>query len=481
MGFLTLIGVPLLTSVGCLFSRDDRQAERVNLLGALLTFVNAAVFAGGVLSSGPRGAWGGFFYADALSAFLMLIVTFLSLVSAHYSVDYMRHETQGGLTWYYALFHGFTATMLLTTVANNLGVLWIAIEATTLASTFLVGFQRSRHAVEAAWKYIILCTVGIAFALLGTFLFYFASAASGAPTLAWTELAARAGQLDPGFVRLGFLLVLFGYGTKAGLAPMHTWLPDAHSQAPTPVSALLSGVLIKCSLCGLLRFHILACRALGPEFSGNLLLAFGLISLVVATPFILVQRDFKRLLAYHSVEHIGIVAVGLGFGGFWGVYGAMLHLLNHALAKALLFLSVGDVARGFGTKRMHRISGVIKAMPLTGALFFAGALALAGVPPFGLFVSEFVVVAAGMSSGHPKACALFVALVAVILAGLLHHVMPVAFGEPKRALAAPQRGLAAAPLVLMAAILLVLGLTLPGPLDRTLAAIAGIVVGGAHG
>ncbi|MDD5656634.1 MAG: hydrogenase 4 subunit F [Elusimicrobia bacterium] len=482
MALLSVCLAPLLTALACLLDRDDRAAERINVMGSAATFACAALLAAGVLRRGPLLAWGGFFRADALSAFMILIVAFLSLVSALYSVAYMRREAPAGaLHWYYALYHAFTSTMLLAVLVDNLGALWIAIEATTLASTFLVGFHRSRHAVEAAWKYIVLCTVGIAFALLGTFLFYYASARGGAPTLSWIGLAGRAGELDPGLVRLGFIFVLFGYGTKAGLAPMHTWLPDAHSQAPTPVSALLSGVLLKCALYGVLRFHILAARSLGPDFSSRLLLGFGLLSLLVATPFILVQRDFKRLLAYHSVEHVGIVAVGLGFGGFWGVYGAMLHLLNHALAKALLFLGVGDIARSFGSRRLHRFSGVLTVLPVTGALFLVGALALAGLPPLGLFVSEFIIAAQGMRSGHAAACGLLVGLIAVILAGLLYHVMPVALGAPRRRPPERPSWLESAPLAVVAVLLLVLGLCIPGPLDRTLSAIAELVSGGPRG
>ena len=259
-------------------------------------------------------------YMDALSSYIMAIVVLISLVTAIYSIDYMGQEFENGiiklkdLQYYYALMHLFVFTMLLTTVSNNLAVFWIAIEGTTLVSALLVGFYKDRKAIEAAWKYIILCTVGITFALLGIFITYYASVTvmGGRGTLNWTELRDIADKLNPSTMKLAFIFILVGYGAKAGLAPVHNWLPDAHSQAPTPISALLSGILLKCSFIGIIRFIIIVNKSTGDFYTSQLMLLFGLLSMGIATAFILLQTNYKRLLAYHSIEHIGIIATGAG-------------------------------------------------------------------------------------------------------------------------------------------------------------------------
>ena len=268
------------------------------------------------------------FRADDLAVLFLLLIGLLAVATSIATVGWMRQEIDRGemredrLPYYYALVHGFIATMLITVLADNLGILWIAMEGTTITSALLVGFHGDKLGLEAAWKYIIVTTIGISFGLFGTVLIYGAAVhAQGgvvAGAMNWSSIAAIAHRLDPGIVRIGFIFVMVGYGTKAGLAPVHMWLPDAHSQAPTPVSAMLSGALIKCALFGIIRFHTIARGACGPAFSEGLLLIFGLVSVVVATPFIIVQHDLKRLLGYHSVEHVGIIALGLGFGGQLG-------------------------------------------------------------------------------------------------------------------------------------------------------------------
>lgn len=336
-------------------------------------------------------------------------------------------------------------------------------EATTLASALLVGFYGKKSSIEAAWKYVIICTVGITFALLGTvFLYAAASDAAGGHGLSWPALVSAASTMDPKLLKLAFVFALVGYGTKAGLVPMHTWLPDAHSQAPTPISALLSGVLLNCAVYGIIRFHTLATLGLGPAFSSNLLLYFGLASMGVAAPFILLQHDFKRLLAYSSVEHIGIIAAGIGFGGTLGLYGAMLHMVNHALAKSLLFFLVGDITQKYGTRKIRRIEGLLRAMPLTGALFLAAIFAITGSPPFGVFLSEITILSAGFARGSIVPSVLFILFVALVFTGAMYYAGRMIFGGlPRRVSQGEGGGIAVAAAAVPMLLVLVHGLLRP--------------------
>jgi hydrogenase-4 component F len=299
----------------------------------------------------------------------------------------------------------------------------------------------------------------------------------GAGAMSWSAIMGIAPKLDPGIVRIGFIFVMIGYGTKAGFAPMHFWLPDAHSQAPTPVSALLSGVLIKCALLGIIRFQTIAAAACGPGFPAGILLIFGLISVVVATPFILTQHDIKRLLGYHSVEHVGIVALGLGFGGAVGTYGALLHVVNHGVTKALAFFAAGTAIARYNTRDMRIIRGLLGVAPIGATLLMLAALSLAGVPPFSIFVSELLVLRAGIGQGHWVATAIFLSMVVVIFAGLLHHVGAMAFGEPTAtASREPEAWSPLLGMMLLAAIMILLGLTIPASFDRLLGRATEIIV-----
>jgi len=357
MLLLALLAAPLLVALPCrLLYRQQQLIERLNVAGALLTAVLAGAVVVDVASNGPQEDPSGLFYVDALSAVLIGTIAAVGLAAALVSVGYLRRDLlaghlldgRKGLGWYYFGFHIFIWTMLATVSVANLGLLWVGIEATTLASALLVGFYRTKAALEAAWKYIILCTVGITFALFGVLLTYYAAvqANGDGASLEWTALSARAAQLDPALMKLAFVFILIGFGTKAGFAPLHTWLADAHSQAPSPISGVLSGVLLACALYAILRFQALTAAATGTDFASNLLLAFGVFSVAVAVPFILIQRDLKRLLAYSSVEHIGLMAVAFGIGGPLGTAAGLLHLVNHALTKALLFFAVHQACYG---------------------------------------------------------------------------------------------------------------------------------------
>jgi hydrogenase-4 component F len=478
--------VPALTACAMLTVRDRRLLAALDVAGSLTVLAFAVAIARAVDAGGPMKA--GILRADAVSIPFLLLIGFLATATAVYTIGWMRRELEHGglsarsLRLYYALVHAFIATMLVTVLADNLGILWIAMEGTTIASAVLVGFHGHRYGLEAAWKYIIVTTIGISFGLFGTVLVYAAAAHAqgGVSTgaMSWSVIAGLAPKLDPGIVRIGFIFVIVGYGTKAGLAPVHMWLPDAHSQAPTPVSALLSGALIKCALLGIIRFHTIARGACGPEFSGGILILFGVISVAVATPFILTQRDFKRLLGYHSVEHVGIIALGLGFGGRIGTYGALLHVINHGITKALVFFVAGDALGRYGSRDMHAIRGFLRVAPWAATLLLLGAFSLAGTPPFSIFVSEVLVVRAGIAAGRWDAVVVLLVMVAVIFAGLIHHAGRMVFGAPS-ATVAPRREARSMVIgmLVLAVIMLGLGLLLPDMLDRVLSRATEVILG----
>ncbi len=478
--------VPFALGLCMLAVRDRRLLAALDVGGSLTVLGLSLAIARRVAEAGAVSALGTF-RADAVAVPFLLLVGLLAVAVSVASVGWMRQELARGqmrpdrLRYYYALVQGFVATMLVTVLADNLGILWIAMEGTTITSALLVGFHGDRHGLEAAWKYIIVTTIGISFGLFGTVLVYGAAAhAQGgvfAGAMNWSSIAPIARRLDPGIVRIGFIFAMVGYGTKAGLAPVHMWLPDAHSQAPTPVSALLSGALIKCALFGVVRFHSIALGACGPEFSSGLLLAFGLISVVVATPFILVQHDLKRLLGYHSVEHVGIVALGLGFGGRLGTYAALLHVINHGVTKALVFLVAGDAIGRYGTRDMRAMRGFLGIAPLAGTLLLMGAFSLAGTPPFSIFISELLVIQAGLAAGRTVAVVAFLVTVVIIFAGLIHHVGQMAFGVADRGVERRESPTPLLGMLLLAAAMLLLGVTIPARLDAVLSRAAEIILG----
>jgi hydrogenase-4 component F len=503
-----LVAIPLVAALLCLIPASSDLAEWAGVLSApLLLGVSVAVAvlggpahgtcAGGTAAhvcGGSAGVFG--LYVDALSALLVLVIGLVAAVATLYSRGYMRAEVAAGhlpaatLRWYYLWLQLFVASMLVAVLASNLGVLWVAMEVTTVLSGVLVGISRRPHALEAAWKYVVICSLGIALALFGTVLMYYAATpllGHGNAALDWATLATVAPHLNPALVRLSFAFVLIGFGTKAGLAPMHTWLPDAHSQAPSPISAILSAALLNCALYAILRFHALAVRALGPDFSAHLLLAFGLISVAIAIPFILIQHDVKRLLAYSSVEHIGIVATAVGVGGRLALFAALLHLLNHALTKCGMFLATGTVIQRLRTRNISRLGGVARAAPSLAVLLLLGGLALAGSPPFGPFLSEFTAVRAAMGRGIGLLGALLLALLAVAFGAMLFQLGHIALGPASHRgnkaaartleLRRPAALLNLAPLALPAGAVLLLGLHVPDGLV-TLLQQAGTVVGG---
>ncbi|HHT9106682.1 MAG TPA: hydrogenase 4 subunit F [Candidatus Wujingus californicus] len=443
MLILWLLIIPIVTAVICVFTPKHCISKYVSIGGSFVAFVYNIVLNIIAYKSHVLQGFGGFFYLDSLSILSTQIVTLVGFAAALYSAGYMEAELHEGefsekrLRWYYFLFHMFIFTMLSVCVANNLGIMWVAIEATTLATTFLVGFYNKKPHHEAAWKYIIICTVGITLALFGVILTYHSAKGTLGEVsyaLRWSDLLTSADKFEPHLIRLAFLFILIGYGTKAGLAPMHTWLPDAHSQAPSPISALFSGVLLNCSMYGIIRYHILASKCVGSEYSGTLLMVFGLISILVSVPFIITQKDFKRLLAFSSIEHIGIIALGFGFGGMYGVYGAELHAFSHAVVKSLLFFCAGNFFLKYKTREMDKIQGAIKVIPVTAVMSLIGIFAITGTPPFNIFLSEFLILADGFSSGRPLSI-VFGSLVTIalvlIFVGFVYNAFKMIFGSPE--------------------------------------------------
>jgi hydrogenase-4 component F len=415
------------------------------------------------------------------------LVAAVGLVGALGAPAWLRHEIVAGrvdairAARFRLLFHVFVFTMLAAVTTENVGVMWVAVEGTTLASVFLITTERTRASLEAAYKYLLICSVGIAVAFLGTVLLYYADVARlGATpqTLDWPSLQAAAPALPQPLVRLAFVLLLVGYGTKAGLAPMHTWLPDAHSEAPAPVSALMSGVLVAVGLYAVLRVKAVVDMAVGPAFAEGLLLAFGLLSMAVAAASLWAPRNYKRMLAYSSVEHMGLVCVGVAFGGPWGLGGALLHLVNHALAKASLFVLAGRVLQRFGSAEVARVRGLVRLMPWTGRGFLAATLALVGLPPFGLFLSELMILRAGVAAGRLVAVGAVLVFLVAVFGGMLRTVNRMAYGPgPEDVRPGEGLGWPLAPVAVSLLLLVLLGLGLPPGVLPVIARVAALVGG----
>ncbi len=433
-----LLSIPVLAALSCLVVKGKKWIGRIQTVWMLFLFFSGLNLIKNILSNTRIIAFNNFFYLDALSGLMILLITLVGAVASLYSIGYMTNEVEEKIhnIWklkgYYVLLNLLVFTMLLTVMVNSIGIIWIAIELTTLISAFLVGYYNKEAPVEASWKYIILCTVGIAFAMIGIVLGYYAVTHAGGIKelgLNWDYLITIANRLDPDLMKIAFIFILIGFGTKAGFAPMHTWLPDAHSEAPTPVSALLSGVLIKCGVYGIIRFAIITNLAIGNLFTSKLILVFGLISIGVSIPFILIQKHIKRLFAYSSLEHIGIIACGLGFANPISIFGALFHMINHAMVKSLMFFTAGNLSLKFRSKDMEHIKGAIQLMPISGVILLVGGLALAGLPPFSIFLSEFYILRGGIEGNYWVSSALFVLFLVIVFGGLSYHLLQMATGE----------------------------------------------------
>jgi hydrogenase-4 component F len=479
--FAALLGPPLLAALLALAVKPYRRfVGGANALLSLLSLAASiglwrSILAGAVPTSGS----GEFLRADALSTLLALCVSAVGVLAAwlgpgmggpdgYDAAQARRFRIFGNL---------FTFTMLFAVTANNVGFMWIAIEATTITSAVLVPLQVSKASVEASWKYILIGSIGIALAFAGTVLGYFDFvnlAGRQATALNWTVLRASAPQLHPQVIQLAFVFILIGYGTKAGLAPMHTWLPDAHAEAPAPLSAMMSGVLLAVALYAVIRWEVVVNAAVGRQFTDGLFIALGVLSIAIAAFSLVGQRNYKRMLAYSSIEHTGLMCVGLALGPL-GTFAAMLHLLNHTLAKSTLFFLAGRVLSRYRTTQIGGVSGLLRTMPWTGGLFAAGVLAAVGLPPFGLFISEFALFRAGFAAGRPWLMGLVLALLAVAFASMIGHLNRMLYGAPAAGIAVGEgSSWPLVPLGACVAALVVLGLALPHPLRGLLEGIVEI-------
>ncbi len=367
----------------------------------------------------------GWLVLDPLGTIVLLVVSTLFFFCSIHVVDYLKHSHTKNNRVFCICFNAFIGVMTLVTWSHHLGVMWVAIEATTLVSAPLVCFEKTPSSIEATWKYLVICSVGIALALLGSFFLAYASLLAGIePTLTFEHLLHQAPLLSKPWLHAAFVLMLVGYGTKMGLAPMHTWLPEAHSEAPAPISAMFSGALLICAFLAILRIYHICITAGDLAFVSPLLIFMGLFSMAVASVFVVGQKDFKRMLAYSSIEHMGILALGIGMGGA-ALFGTMYHVMTHGMTKGLLFLSAGNIYHAYGSKNTDHVSGALQRLPISGTLFLVGFLAIIGSPPFGPFISEFSILSAGFNSGHAVACAFFLVFLLIIFIGMGATVLKV--------------------------------------------------------
>jgi hydrogenase-4 component F len=462
-----LLGIPLTGGVFLALWGSRRNAPEINALFSLLTFLAAVRLTQQVIEQGPMMVGQGWFFIDPFNVFLVALTAFVALTTALFSRPYMRIEEEHGrltparLRLYHSSYQIFIGAMLLALTTNNMGILWVSMEAATLATVLLVSLYRTPAALEAAWKYFILCGVGIALALFGTILLYFAAEkilGQGGTALMWTHLNEVKERLEPTVLQLAFVFLLVGYGTKVGLAPLHNWLPDAHAEGPTPISAVLSGLLLNVALYAVMRSKVLVDGALGTDLAGNLMMGFGLLSVVVAAFLIKRQTDVKRMFAYSSIEHMGLITFAFGMGGAVASFAGLLHMTMHSLTKSAIFFAVGHATQKAGTQLMEDIRGLIKTNPTIGWGLMLGTIAILGVPPFGVFASEFLIITTAMHE-HPWATPFLLTALGVAFASIFGRVQPMVFGETELPRLPHQPALA--PVFLHLALVLMLGLFIP--------------------
>jgi hydrogenase-4 component F len=473
---LTTVFMPLLGAILLVWVRRLNRAGWLNVLISTATFVAALLLAAEEAHYGVIAGAG--FRIDAFNVYLLALTAFVGMTTSIFSRPYMRYvcdtgkTSERGMRLYHVMFQLFLFTMLLALSTDNLGILWVAVEGATLATVLLVSLYRTPEAIEAAWKYFILCGVGIALALFGTVLLYFAAqhvVADPAAGLSWSTLHDSASQLEPSIMSLAFVFLLVGYGTKVGLVPMHQWLPDAHSEGPTPMSAVLSGLLLNVALYAVVRLKMLVDGSLAasgsPPLAGYLLMGFGLVSFLVAGLFLHRQRDIKRMFSYSSIEHMGLMTFAFGLGGPLATFGGLLHMLVHSLTKSAIFVTVGHASHIAGTQAIDHIRGLIRTQPTVGWGLLIGVAAIAGFPPFGVFTSEFLLLSATMQSQPWFTVALLLGLV-VAFAGLFRHLHPMVYGPVPEGQQPVQANMV--PVMVHLGLVLWLGVSIPVFLSRWL-------------
>ena len=460
-----VLAIPLLAAAGRALVGNYRIGAALNVAAALATFVAAAS-----LFFIERPAPGSYLLIDDLNIVFIVLNTFVGLTTSMFSASYIAHELEIGrltprhMRFYHAMYQVLMFGLNLSLVANNIGLMWVAIELATLSTVVMVGMYRTHEALEAAWKYFILGSVGIALALFGTILVYMAARpvlGEGADAMIWTLLVARAAEFDPALLDVAFVFLLLGYGTKVGLAPLHTWLPDAHAEGPTPISAVLSGLLLNVALYAVLRFKLLVAANAGALAPGPLLVTMGLTSLIFAAFMLYRRRDIKRMFAYSSIEHMGIIAFAFGMGGPLANFAGLLHMTMHSLTKSAIFFAVGHIAQVKGTQKIADIRGLTVTHPWLGWSLVVGVVAIAGLPPMGIFMSEFLVVSSTFARAPLLAIPLVFGLL-IAFGALFLRIGGLAFGEPVGSTAPVQASYV--PMFVHLALVLAAGVDLPPPL-----------------
>jgi hydrogenase-4 component F len=448
---------------------------RLNVLAALLTFLAALALLFG------RPQPGQYLLVDDLNNVFIILTTFVGFTTSVFSASYIAHELEAGrltptfLRFYHAMYQVLLFAMNLALMANNIGLMWVAIELATLTTVLMVGIYRTHEALEAAWKYFILGSVGIALALFGTILIYMAAlpvTGAGLDAMIWTVLVARAAEFDAPLLNVAFVFLLLGYGTKVGLAPLHAWLPDAHAEGPTPISAVLSGLLLNVALYALLRFKMLLAGNPDAVAPGPLMMTMGLLSLVFASFMLYRRRDIKRMFAYSSIEHMGIITFAFGIGGPLANFAGLLHMTMHSLTKSALFFAVGHIAQVKGTQRIADMGGLTETNPVLGWGLVLGVVAIAGLPPLGIFMSEFLLVTSTFAR-EPVLALILIFGILVGFGALFLRLNSIAFGEPRGATAKAEASYV--PMFVHLAIVFCAGIYLPPPLVAWFQNVAGLL------
>jgi len=470
MELFIFIIFPVVAACVSYFFFKERKYFEFFLVLVVLSQAFFALYAGYRAVLHTSVSLGNNFSYDGLSALFLILISAIGVFASIYSIGYIRHEMKeeligpGRMRQYYTLLYLFLFSMYLAVLANHPLVTWIAIETTTLSTALLISMYNKPAAMEAAWKYLIINSVGLLVGLFGTVLYLALGAEKlGNDMITWQNLTQGASLFNPEILKIAFIFVLVGYGTKMGLAPMHTWLPDAHGRAPVPISSLLSGVLLNVSLYAILRYKVIGDASFGSAFSQSLFIILGIVSVVVAMFMIIIQTNYKRLLAYSSIENMGIIALGIGFGGV-GALAALMHMVYHALAKSFIFLVSGNIFMKYKTTKIKNIKGMFKALPYTTILFISGIFALIGFPPFGNFVSKMYILSAGFKT-HPFIAGLLALFLVIIFFGFFRHLQEMIFGEPPENIAVGENGLITfVPLVAMLVLILLLSVFMPSML-----------------
>jgi len=465
-----LLLMPLVGVVFFALFEHRPRIGRINIKFNAFALLMSFWLALNVHKSGTLVSEGLYFLVDSFNVYLIVLTAFVGLTTSIFSAPYMRHEQQKGrltekrLRLYYSMYQGFMFAMYLVLTTDNMGILWVAMEAATLATVLLVSLYRTPESIEAAWKYFILCGVGIAQAMFGTVLLYYAAMqiSDAENALNWTVLIENASQLNPEIMEISFVFMLVGYGTKIGLVPLHNWLPDAHSEGPTPMSAVLSGLLLNDALYAVVRNKMIVDGATQTNIAGYLMMGFGLLSFLVAAIFLHRQQDIKRLFSYSSVEHMGLMTFAFGMGTPFSTFATLLHMTVHSLTKSAIFVTVGHAAQIAGTQQIDKIRGLIKTQPSVGWGLLIGTLAIAGFPPFGVFTSEFLVLLATMQS-YPWLTPFLLLGIGLACAGLFRNIQPMVYGKRPEGQQAVEANLW--PVIIHLVLVLWLGLSIPQSLS----------------